>query len=80
MRRLTVQGISISVQVAQAAQGVSHLQQRTMRVMAQAPVQFVGGGSQVKHVARGPESFAIFWPQHRATARGQYTTDTVLGE
>lgn len=72
MRRFPVERIAQGMQFAQAAQRISHLQQRPVHVMAQAPKQFVGRGIQVNHLPPFPQVQAVGGPQHYAATGRQH--------
>ena len=78
-RRFSVQRITLRVQLAQARQRVSHLQQWAIDVVPQAPKQLIGVGLQVNHRRALLQAFAIERPQNRATAGGK-NSSFALGE
>ncbi len=69
---LAIEGIARVVQLAQPAQRIGHLQQRTLDVVAQAPEQVLGRGSQVDHVEMAAQLLAVGLAQHRAAPGGQH--------
>jgi hypothetical protein len=71
MGRFTVQGIALGIQIAQALQWISHLQQGTAFVMPQAPKQVIWRRIQIDHLGSAMQVLAIFRPQHRAPTRRQ---------
>lgn len=69
MRRFTVQRIALGIQIAQAAQGVGHLQQRPADIVAEPAKQLFRRRAQVDHMAAVMQALAVGCAQHR-TATG----------
>ena len=72
MRTLAVQRIALGVERLQLLERVATLQQRSLRVVAQPPVELLGRRAQVDHGTALAQVLPIDWPQHRAAARRQY--------
>lgn len=67
VRRFKVQMSTLRVQVAQALQWISHLQQRPIFVMPQPPKQVIWQGVEVHYSGTLMQVHPVVWPQHHPT-------------
>jgi hypothetical protein len=71
-----VQRVAFAEQLAQFDLRVDALQQRALRIVAQAPRQFVGRGAQIEHGAATVQRISVGRAQHRAATGGQHDAVT----
>lgn len=77
MGSFPIERVTHSMKFPQATQWISHLQQRPIHIMSQAPKNIIGRRLQVNHLAARVQVLAVGGAQYRATARGQYSLGTL---